>query len=206
MNMATKIPDGFREDAQGRLVPESTIRPIDLQRDELVREIVAGARHVSEALADFKGRAFGDIEAFVQMSAEEYGVTIGGNKGNIQLVSFDGRYKVLRAKADEIQFDERLQAAKALIDQCLDEWSEGARPELKTMIHAAFEVDKAGNINTGRILSLRRYQIEDERWKSAMKAIGEAVQVVGSRAYLRVYERVPGTDKYVSIPLDISGV
>jgi hypothetical protein len=33
--------------------------------------------------------------------------------------------------ADRIAFDERLQAAKSLIDQCLADWTEDARQELK---------------------------------------------------------------------------
>lgn len=39
-----------------------------------------------------------------------------------------------------------------------------------------------------------------------MEAIGEAVQVVGSRQYVRIYERVGDSEQYVSISLDISGV
>lgn len=41
---------------------------------------------------------------------------------------------------------------------------------------------------------------------SAMEAIGEAIQVVGSRQYVRIYERVGDSDQYKSISLDIAGV
>lgn len=33
------IPTGYRKNAQGHLVPEAAIRDIDLERDELVREL-----------------------------------------------------------------------------------------------------------------------------------------------------------------------
>ena len=39
-----------------------------------------------------------------------------------------------------------------------------------------------------------------------MLAIGEAVQVVSSKSYIRVYERVGDTDEYRPIALDIAGV
>lgn len=107
--------------------------------------------------------------------------------------------------ADNIAFDERLQAAKALIDECLHEWTEGARAEVITLINDAFRVDQAGNIRTGSVLALRRLQIDDERWQRAMQAIGEAVQVVSTKAYVRIQERVGDTDQYRSIPLDIAG-
>ncbi|EOL1457562.1 DUF3164 family protein, partial [Escherichia coli] len=64
------------------------------------------------------------------------------------------------------------------------------RPEIKAIISEAFSTDKEGNINTGRVLALRRLEIEDERWNNAMMLIGEAVQVIGSKSYIRVYERV----------------
>lgn len=202
----TTIPEGFRKDAQGRLIAEANIKPIDRARDQLVAEIVANARVVNKQLADFKTRTFGDIAAFVQLSAEQYGVRLGGNKGNVSLLSFDGRYKVLRAMAETIVFDERLQAAKELIDACLRDWTEGARAELHTLISDAFRVDQSGNIRTGNVLSLRRLEITDERWQRAMQAIGEAVQVVGSKSYVRVYERNDATGQYEPISLDIAGV
>ncbi len=204
--MTTVIPDGFRPDAKGHLVPEKLIKPVDLARDELVQSIVQKARTTSEALAQFKASVFGDIEAFVELSAEQYGAKVGGKKGNVQLLSFDGRYKVLRAIQEHITFDERLQAAKKLIDECLEEWTEGARPELVTLIHDAFRVDQAGNIRTASVLALRRLEIEDERWQRAMAAIGDAVQVVGSKSYVRVYERIGDTDQWQQIPLDIAAV
>ena len=200
------IPEGYKEDAAGRLVPIATIRSIDLARDELVLEIVAAARRLSDDIAKFKASAFGDIAAFVSMSAEEYGVKIGGSKGNVTLLSFDGRYKIQRAIAESLSFDERLQAAKELIDQCITDWSQGSSPEIRALVNDAFQVDQAGKINTGRVLGLRRLDIKDERWLKAMTAISEAVQVVGSKAYVRVYERVGDTGQYQPIPLDVAGV
>ena len=200
------IPEGYKEDAAGRLVPIATIRSIDLARDELVLEIVAAARRLSDDIAKFKASAFGDIAAFVSMSAEEYGVKIGGSKGNVTLLSFDGRYKIQRAIAESLSFDERLQAAKELIDQCITDWSQGSSPEIRALVNDAFQVDQAGKINTGRVLGLRRLDIKDERWLGAMTAISEAVQVVGSKAYVRVYERVGDTGQYQPIPLDVAGV
>ena len=149
---------------------------------------------------------FADIAAFVALSGDEYGVSLGGKKGNVTLYSYDGRYKIQRAMQDRIDFDERLQAAKALIDECLVDWVEGARPEVHAIINRAFQSEKSGEVNTGAVLALRRLEIADERWQRAMDAIGEAVQVVGSRSYIRVYERIGDSDQYRPISLDIAGV
>ena len=201
-------PAGYLRDSVGRLVPIETVRPVDIERDKLVLEIVEKAKALNAAITQFKGAVFGDIEAFVELSAEQYGVTLkdAAGKGNVSLASYDGRYKVQRAVAESISFDERLIAAKALIDECITDWSAGSRPEIHALINNAFQVDKAGKINTGRVLGLRRLEITDERWQAAMRAIGEAVQVVGSKSYVRVYERIGDTEQFRAIALDVASV
>ncbi|MGK3122880.1 DUF3164 family protein [Candidatus Pantoea formicae] len=199
-------PEGYWVDAKGVLTPVSLIKDIDRTRDNLVQEIIGRALGLNKALSEFKLAGFADIGAFVDLSANEYGVTLGGKKGNVTLYSFDGRYKIQRAMQDRIAFDERLQAAKTLIDECLADWIEGARPEIHTIINRAFQTEKEGEVNTGAVLALRRLEIDDARWAKAMLAIGEAVQVVGSRSYIRVYERVGDSDQYRPISLDLSGV
>lgn len=202
----TAVPVGFWQDAQGRMVPESLIKPIDIERDRLVRQLVGSANKLSGELANLKAAAFGDIEAFIELSAEQYGITLGGKKGNVTLYSFDGRFKIQRSVQESIAFDERLQAARALIDECLRDWTQGARPEVATLANDAFRTDSQGEIRTARVLALRRLDIKDERWQRAMQAIGEACQVVGSKSYIRVYERIGDSDQYRAISLDIAGV
>lgn len=196
----------FLTNAQGHLVPRSLVKPIDMARDELVQEMVTKAKAMRQQLQALKTTFFGDFQAFVKLSAEQYGVQRGGSKGNVTLYSFDGRYKVQLAQADTMKFDERLQAAKTIIDDLMTEWTEGSRPEIKAIIQRAFDTDKEGNLNTGRVLSLRNLDIKDERWQRAMAAIGDSVQVVGTKSYVRFYERIDGTDEYQAVVLDLAKV
>lgn len=200
------IPEGYRKDAQGRLIHESMIKPIDQERDRLVQLMVDRARSLNSQLAAFKAQVFGDVRAFIEMSFEEYGAKVGGKKGNVTLLTFDGRYKLQIAVQDSISFDERLQAARSLIDECLAEWTEGARPEVVTLVNDAFRTDTKGEIRTARVLALRRLEIADERWQRAMKAIGEACMVTSSKEYVRVYERIEDSELYRPISLDIAVV
>lgn len=200
------IPAGYRKDATGRLIPESMIKPVDIKRDELVCVIAQEAKKVQEILRGFKANVFHNINAFVDFSAKEYNVSMGGKKGNLTLYSFDGAYKVQVAIAEHMVFDERLQAAKHLIDECITGWSQGSRPEIQVLVQDAFQTDKEGKINTGRVLGLRRLDIRDAKWATAMQAIGESLQVVGSKEYVRFYERIEGTDEYRPISLDVAAV
>lgn len=195
----------YWEDAKGSLIAEELIKDIDKERDALVEGFAAQALTLQGEMRAFKNRVFDDVAAFVALSAEKYDVQIGGRKGNITLHSFDGKYKLQVAVADHIRFDERIHAAKAQIDECLHEWSSDARPELRSLIDNAFQVDKEGNLSTARILSLRRVDIQDDRWTQAMQAIADSVQVVGSKDYIRFYER-DEKGKYQPISLDMAGV
>lgn len=200
------IPAGYKADSMGRLVPIDTIKDIDLARDDLVMELIHEAQDLNKRLLAFKEKAFGDIQAFIELSAEKYDAKIGGRKGNVSLISYDGKYKILRANQDHIVFDERIQAAKALIDECIKDWTSDARSEIKALIDRAFEVDKEGNLNTGRVLTLRRVNITDKRWRDAMQAISDSVQTVGSKSYIRVYVRKADTEQYDQLSLDIAAV
>ena len=205
MNTAVTIPEGYRKDARGHLVPESTIKPIDLERDVLVQEMVNQAKQVQQAMHHFKTAAFGDIAAFVQLSAEQYDVKIGGNKGNVTLYSFDGKYKIVRQSQDSIRFDEKLQAAKALIDECISRWAVGSNDNIQVLINDAFQVDREGKISTGRVLSLRRLDIHDEQWTQAMQAISDSIIVTDSKSYIRFYER-DEKGVYQAISLDFATI
>lgn len=205
MNAPVQIPEGFKQDSKGRLVPENTIKPIDLVRDSLVIDLIEQAKQAQEQLKKFKAIAFGEIAAFIDLSLKQFEIHIGGNKGNITLYSFDGKYKIVRQIQDTIRFDERLQAAKILIDQCIQSWSESSNDHIKALILDAFQVDKEGKISTGRVLGLRRHDFDDPKWLQAMDAIAESINIVDSKRYVRFYER-DSEGKYQAISLDFANV
>jgi len=194
-------PAGFRYNAQGHLIPVDQIKEIDLARDEIVNELLDKAQSIGAQVAAFKKEALESIQAFAELSAERYGARLGGKKGNITLTSFDGRYQLVRSIADRITFDERLQAAKSLIDECLKDWTKDARSEIQTLIHSAFEADKKGNLATHKILGLRTIKIDDPKWLKAMEAISDAITVSSTKTYVRFYVR-NDSGQYTQISLD----
>lgn len=200
------IPPGYREDSKRRLVPETTIAPIDLARDDLVLEIVAEAKRASSVISQFKAKAFGDIAAFIDMSMEQYGAQIGGELGNVTLTSINGRHKVQITMAANITFDERLQAAKALIDEFIMERSDGLDDCIKVLLFDAFQVDSEGKISIGKVLGLRRHKFDDPKWQMAMQAISDSIQVIGSKSYVRIYERLEPAGKWQPVVLDVAAV
>lgn len=189
MNTGTQAVPGYRPNPLGHLVPESNISTIDKIRDDFVRGLVARAKDVSVAVGQFKTSSMSEISKFVELAALDHGVVIGGQKGNITLTSFDGRYRVVRAIDESITFNEGMSTARELIFRCIESWSAGADPKLTTLVTRAFERDKNGHLSTSRILALRSYEIDDPDWKKAMEMIAKSIQVQATIHYLRFYER-----------------
>ena len=206
--MAKKIVDGkeFLEDGNGGLIPVSAIKPIDLKRQEAVTSIMADTFKERDRLIEFKKSIWLRVQDFLAESAKDSGARkFGGAKGNVTLTSFDGKYKVMVAVNDTIQFNEKLQVAKQLIDKCIASWSEGANENLRAIVDDAFNVGKSGLVSTSRVLGLRRLNIKDPTWKKAMDAITESMQVASSKTYMRFYER-QSDGSYKQIPLDVANL
>lgn len=206
--MATEntTPTGYWQDANGNLIPETKVKDIDKLRHQVVTDLCTMAEKSRDGLAEFKALAMQEVAALVSTSMEQYGVKAGGEKGNVTLVSFDGRYKLVRQMQDKLTFGEQLMAAKALIDECVHEWAQGANDNIKALVNHAFQTDKEGKINTGRVLGLRRLEIRDAKWQSAMQAIADSIQTASTKPYVRFYKRNDITGDYLPISLDVAAV
>lgn len=195
----------YRQDARGNLVPIANMKPIDLARDDFIREAFAKILPLREQMAELKAQQMADANAFIDLSVEQYGAK-RSVKGNTMLTSFDGKQRIIIAQADVLHFDERLQAAKALIDECLNEWTQDSRAELKAFVLQAFDVSKEGKINVRKVMDLRKLEIDDPKWKRAMQAIADSLHTQATREYIRYYQRNEETGKYEQVVLDFAGV
>lgn len=198
----TETPNGYMKNAQGNLIAMENVREVDQIRDALVRELLLEGAEVAAKVAAFKQKAFEEIEAFAELSAEKYGVKRGGTKGNISLSTYDGAYKIDLARQERQTFTEQLAAAQTLILECFGEWTEGSRDEVRVLINEAFQTNRAGQVSTGKILRLLRLEIKHPKWELAMQAIRDAIQVIGTASYINLYRRAGADGKYVRIPLD----
>ncbi|WP_420344243.1 DUF3164 family protein [Paenirhodobacter sp.] len=182
------------KDSEGRMVPASLVKPADKMKDEVARSLLPRAREIRDIMAGFKADAMAEMFAAKDLIFEQYGAKIGGKKGNFSITSYDGTLEVEVSVADRITFGPELQAAKALIDECIASWSPGANDNMIALVDHAFQVNKSGRIDTGRVLGLRKLEMKDAnggpdaKWQAAMQAISDAVKVHGTATYIRFYE------------------
>jgi hypothetical protein len=197
--------EGFMEDTFGRLVPIENVSELDRLRDETVCGISARAVAMQKQLLAFKKAIRDELLAYIDLSFERYGKRFGGKEGNITLTSYDGRHRIILSIEKVLYFDERLQAAKSLIDECIKGWTEGIRAEVLVLINDAFYTDKGGSVNVARVLGLRRLKINDPKWRQAMEALVDSIQISGKKEYLRFYTR-DEKGKYQRMPLDVAAL
>lgn len=202
--IAIPIPPGYLQDAQGRLVPEHMVRPHELQRDALVRDLVGRIEAARDQMAVLKRDLLADVAAHIQLVAEAYDVRITGANGNVSLTSYDGRLKIERDIAERIQIGEQIQAAEELIREILDEIAD---PTAKAIVDRAFRRNrKTGELSPARLVDLISVKLEDERWERAVAAIRDAIQTVGTVTYFRAYRRDEPDQPWRMIPLDFSAI
>jgi len=193
-------------DGKGRLVPIEVVKPSKKLEDQLVRDLFAAAEALSAAMAALKAKTFDDIDAFIDLLASQYEVTIGGEKGNLTLSTFDSTRQIKVQVADRIKFGPELAAAKAGVDECLEEWSASSGPEIRAIIKDAFRTDNEGDVQRGKLIGLLRLDIQDARWQAAMKALKDSIEVESSCRYQRFYFRAKPTDKWRCMSLAMATV
>ena len=178
-----------------------------LLEDQTVAAMVAAAQQLREALVQFKAQAFADAETFKQLLFSTYNVTASGRSGGMKLETFDGLMRVEISNATTITFGIELNAAKALIEECLTDWlAAGTGEEIKTIVMDAFKVGEGGTYSTDRVLRLRQFEFSDPRWQRAMHAIDESRRAAESRHYVRFYQREDAEKPFQQIVLDASRV
>lgn len=205
---ASELSANFIRNRKGHYVPIEDVSELDQLRDKTIRSIFDMAAIASEMLHNFKTNGMADIQAFCDLSAEQYGVTVGGGKGNVTLTTFDGLFQIKVCISDHIDFGEEINAAKELIDACMERWSAGANSNLLAAHKTAFKPGKDGRLKTRAILALRSLKPEpaEPEWDKAMEALDNAIDVTGSTTYLRLYSRPKPTDKFTQLPLDIASI
>lgn len=199
------IEAGYRENARGQLVRESGLTEIEKLGDELTGSLAAEWLDLQARVRALKRRAFAEMAALAEVAAQQHGVTLGGDKGNMTIRTFNGKYKIERSVQEFIVFDENVMAAKQLLDEFVAEKTDGVDPDLVVVLDRTFKRGEDGRLSVQRLTELLTYGIRHPKWAKAMDIINEAMRVGGTRNYVRLHRRVDGRfDKYAPVPLDIA--
>lgn len=192
--------------SDGGFTPLALVKAEDFMEDQMVRKIIGFAKPLSAALSRFKKHTRADIAEFDRLLEAQYGLVKRGRAGagNQKYRTIDGLMIVETRTNKLIEFGPQLRVAKDLVDECLNEWTEDGRAEVRGLVTRAFNVDKAGQISKDAVFELFKVESDDPRWIRAMEAINAAVRVIGSKEYLHFNFRESHDSEWIRISLNIA--
>ena len=200
------VPRGYWRNARGNLVHERNVKPVDRDMDEVVRRVHGFGAPLSEQMWRFRDYALSDLASFAERVVERYGGRLRGRKGNLQLITFDGCYRVNLAQADRIAVGPEIVAAQALVEECVKRWGSRSDLKLRALVDQAFVTGADGAVSVANLLRLRRVEIDDEQWRRAQDAIADALRPAGKAEYIRLYRRETPAESWEPVPLHLATV
>lgn len=200
------IPDGYIMKANGDLVKEENLTPVEREEHKLVNLLFPKAEALHDSIGRFKYEAMNAVEEFVKRCVAEHGVRrFERIKGNIQFVTVDGKYKIQRAIDEKIEYDSTIEVARQKFDMYVDVLEQQSGDDAKLFIKEAFSM-KNNRWSVSKLVELCNKKIDHPLYKQAAKALREALFVGSSKAYLRFYIRDDADEQWVPMPLQFSSV
>jgi Protein of unknown function (DUF3164) len=195
------VPEGYIRDSKGNLVHASQLSEADRMRSEIVIEKVQTAFDRAETHNDWIEHVVADVYAFCQVSAERFRTTFG--EGNsVTLQSFCGRFKLMLDSDDTVAVNESVTIAKQLLDECMEEWMVGGKPQAVALLKDTFRPGRNGAVSIGRLMLVLSHRHaaafkDHEKFQRVCDAIEQSIQKTGKRRHVRFYMRRTPKDKWV---------
>lgn len=182
------------------IVSRSPVKPADQQRDELVLRFIRQAKMLQATIKTFKDCCINEVETFIDTNKLDNNY----ETNHIDLLSSDGRYRLQSTTPRHIEFTDDLQVAKKLIDNCIKHNTHKFNNDTQAIIESAFKTNDTGKINLRRIFNLKHLEINDDEWKTAMRSVSNAIQVIDDKNNLSLYECTEYNNHWQPILLDLT--
>ncbi len=170
---------GYWVNGLGDKIPPKLVNEAEKRRESYIQKIGNRMIRAASALEVTKRQVEGIVDEYIAKLElpEDW-------KGNLELTSYDGTFKVVVQQNPVLEFTDQLMTAKARLDALLTKWTDGTRDELKIIVNNAFVARSKGQIDKRAVLALRQLKIDDPEWKAIMDMIGESVQITMRKQYI----------------------
>jgi len=202
-----KTSDQMWEDESGVSIPFNRItkaeRLMERHSAKILRDALAANNKLialRDTISDLSMEAY---QAFMEEKNSNK-----ETKGNFSWFNFNRSIKIEVSISEPIKFDDlTIQAAKQKFDVFFDGNVTSKNDYVKPMILDAFQTQRSGNLDTGKILSLIRHErkINDPLFSEAVSLIQESIRRPKSKTYYRVWLK-DETGAYKNIDLNLSSL
>lgn len=193
-------------DSQGNAIPLKYVKKYDRARDAAARKVLARFLKARKDLEKVVVESIADLDAVrAEAGAED---SVGGEKGNYQLRSFDGHVLVQIRQNYRITLDERVIRAKELMFEYASGIAgkvDGTDGEaLMEIIRSAFEANRTGNLPYTKVLALLRLNINAPKWVEAKTLLTESIKPEKGKCYITCAVRPDAQHDHRPVRLDLA--
>lgn len=191
---------------KARAEKERKERQYQKTKNELVNELVHDALGIQEVLKEFKGAAFSRLKEHYERM-KEFGDVRSNHKGNFQLKSDCGDFKVEFSNQVIKEFDERAELAAEHLNDFLLTHVKKKDTEMYEYIKGLSEKknDKFDINLVGRLFAMED-KFQHESWKKAIELFKASYVEVDSAQYVRFFKRNDETGAFENINLNFASV
>ena len=189
-------------DSNGNDIPIKYVSKYDKARDRVTRRILARFLKARKDLEKIVADCIVDLDELKGTKDKL------GSKGNFSAQSFDGLISVEIRQQYNIRLDERVARARemmlAYVDGILAKVGGNDAQALRLIVQEAFRANSDGILPTGKILSLMRMEIDNDKWREAKLILQDAIKPQKGKRYLVCERRSSTQGDFEAVRLDIA--
>ena len=189
-------------DSMGNNIPVKYVSAYDKARDRATRRILARFQKARSMLEAVVAESIADLDELSKLKDSL------GEKGNFSARSFDGLIQVAIRQQYNIRLDERVIHARELmmeyVNSVLDRVDGVDVSALRLLVTEAFKVNSQGFLSAGRVLSLMRMEVNNDKWREAKMILQAALKPEKGKQYLICESRKTIQGDFKAIRLDIA--
>jgi hypothetical protein len=195
-------------DEAGNTVMYNQLTTVEKVNEESCYKIAKEAERVFDKLVKLKRTIVSEVQKCIDAFHQQYKGKKTVFKGNYTIFNFDQSLKIEVSVSQPIRFDDMgIQAAKAKLDEFLDEGITTKNQAVKQMVLSAFETS-GGKMDVKKIMALKRYaeRINSPLYDEAMQMIDQAIRRPDTATYYRVAVKNSETGKFEYIKLSLADI
>ena len=178
----------------------------ELQRDDVIKNLMTIAKDVSEVTVAFKKTCHERLDEQQELLSG-YGGIRKTSKGGFSITDGEGKFRITRRRDTMPNWDERAEKAIALISDFLRDTVKKRDMKLFEILMGFLERNMKGDLEYSKVFHLIKYQnrFDDDRWKTGLELLKESYSTHW-KGYAYEFKTKDEAGKWQTMVLNFSAV